>query len=112
MNSAGLPYDPFSVEAVADPGLFYALRDHFSADYVPEHDTWAISGFGDVWDGLMDAANVSEVEGQIVGKPRALSPSRYSSSKREYHSATRGRRSGFPGERRNRRVRRERQIGA
>ena len=72
---AGCPfaYDPFSLEAMTNPLPLYAvLREAHPAYYMPQYDAWAISRFADVWDGLLDSKNFSEVEGQLIAREKML----------------------------------------
>ncbi|RVT91075.1 cytochrome P450 [Sphingomonas crocodyli] len=72
-DGAEFRYDPFSIEAMTDPTVFYpTLRDHYPAYYLPQYDAWAISRFADVWDGFLDSENFTEAEGQIFDQRRLL----------------------------------------
>ena len=72
-DKAEFRYDPFSIEAMTDPTVFYpTLREEYPAYYLPQYDTWAISRFADVWDGFLDSENFSEAEGQIFDQRRLL----------------------------------------
>lgn len=67
--TAGIAYDPFAPEVMADPHLWYrALRDESPVHYLPAYDTWVLSRFDDIWHALADTS------GALVGVEGTVPP--------------------------------------
>ena len=59
-------YDPFSVEAMADPYPVYReLRAHSPIQRLEQYDAWALSRFDDVWEVIGNADAFTIVEGPV-----------------------------------------------
>lgn len=59
-------YDPFSVEAMADPYPVYReLRAHSPIHRLEQYDAWALSRFDDVWEVIGNADAFTIVEGPV-----------------------------------------------
>ncbi len=70
---APFSYDPFSLEAMADPSTFYpTLREEHPAYFMPQYDAWAITRYADVWAGFLDSEHFSEAEAQIFSREQLL----------------------------------------
>jgi hypothetical protein len=68
-------YNPFSYEIHEDPYPTYELlREHAPAYYNREHDFWALSRFGDIWDAFADWQTFSSANGVSLEDTAAFSP--------------------------------------
>ena len=90
-------YDPFSLEAMADPyPLYRELRDEAPVYRMERYDAWALSRFAEVWEVLEDRERFSIVEGPVFNRDRLLTRKTAKASARHHSPACRCARPRFP----------------
>jgi cytochrome P450 len=68
MTATMVDFDPFDPATVRSPFEVYRqLRDHDPVHHLPQHRTWVLSRFVDVFDAARDTETVSSARGLSLG---------------------------------------------